>query len=137
MSGAAAAHATGTRATEEERNPSHGWRSRWEVRVGLPALYLLATVVAVDRVGLPYSQDWIFVWIVGLLLSFSVGAGHHSARRLVQDWLPILGVLLAYALLRGIADGNICPTHWQPPITADNTLGFGEVPTVRLQDVIY
>jgi membrane-associated phospholipid phosphatase len=137
MSSAGVAPAVSLRATEEERNPSQGWRSHWVVRVGVPALYLLATVVAVDRVGLPYSQDWIFVWIIGLLLSFSIGAGQHSARRLVKDWLPILGVLLAYDLLRGIADGNVFPVHWQSPISADNALGFGEVPTVRLQDAIY
>src|SRR6478609_103493 len=136
MSSVAAAR-TGPGVAEGERDQSHGWRSHWAVRVGLPALYLLATVVAVDRVGLPYSQDWIFVWIVGLLLSFSLGAGQHSARRLVTDWLPILGVLLAYDLLRGIADGNVFPIHWQAPISADNALGFGDVPTVRLQDAIY
>src|SRR3954452_13205111 len=95
--------------TAEERNPSGGWRSHWAVRVGMPAIYLLGTAVAIDRVGLPYSQDWIFVWIVGLMLAFSVGAGKHSARRLIKDWLPIIGVLLAYDLLRGIADGNFVP----------------------------
>jgi len=46
-------------------------------------------------------------------------------------------VLLAYDLLRGIADGNVFPIHWQAPISADNALGFGDVPTVRLQDAIY
>ena len=121
----------------EERHPSGGWRSHWAVRVGLPAIYLLATAVAIDRVGLPYSQDWIFVWIVGLMLAFSVGAGQHSARRLVKDWLPIILVLLAYDLLRGIADGNFLAPHFRPPADVDKVLGLGQVPTERLQDAVY
>lgn len=89
--------------------------------------------------GLPYSQDWIFVWIVGLMLSVSVGAtqAEHSARQLVMDWLPIIVALLAYDLLRGVADGNLVPVHYRPPIEADRALGLGQIPTIRLQDAIY
>src|SRR3954464_7035138 len=95
--------------TAEERNPSGGWRSHWAARVALPAIYLLGTAVAIDRVGLPYSQDWIFVWIVGLMLALSIGDGQHTVRRLIKDWLPIIVALLAYDLLRGIADGHAFP----------------------------
>ncbi|HSD24614.1 MAG TPA: phosphatase PAP2 family protein [Solirubrobacterales bacterium] len=136
MSSTAAAQA-GAAEMSEEGKRSRGWRSHWAVRIGAPALYLLGTAVAIDRVGLPYSQDWIFVWIVGLMLAFSVAEGHHSLRRLVRDWLPIIVALLAYDLLRGIADGKLLPIHWQPPVTADNILGLGQIPTVRLQDAIY
>src|SRR3954451_25481559 len=137
MSGSAVAEASAPQAAEDERNPRRGWRSHWAVRVVLPAAYLRATAFAIDRVGLPYSQDWIFVWIVGLMLAFSVGAGQHSARRLVKDWLPIIGVLLAYDLLRGVADANLFPVHWQSPVEVDKALGLGQVPTVRLQDALY
>jgi membrane-associated phospholipid phosphatase len=137
MSGAAVAGATAPRAAEEERTPRLRWRAHWAVRVGLPALYLLGTAVAIDRLGLPYSQDWIFVWIVGLLLAFSLADGQHTVRRLIKDWLPIIGALLAYDLLRGAADGNLLPIHWQPPVTADKILGAGQVPTIRLQDALY
>jgi membrane-associated phospholipid phosphatase len=134
MSGSAVAE--GRRSTEPEK-VSRGWRSHWAVRIGVPAAYLLATAVAIDRVGLPYSQDWIFVWIVGLMVAFSVAGGEHSLRRLIRDWLPIIVALLAYDLLRGIADGKVFPIHWQPPVDADKILGFGQVPTVRFQDAIY
>ena len=40
-----------------------GWRSHWAVRVGAPALYLLGTAVAIDRIGLPYSQDLSLIHI--------------------------------------------------------------------------
>jgi membrane-associated phospholipid phosphatase len=137
MSGTAVAEARTTQAAERERNEHRGWRTRWYVRVGLPALYLLATAVAVDRIGLPYSQDWIFVWIVGLMLAFSIADGQHSVRRLVKDWLPIIVALLAYDLLRGVADGNLFPIHWNAPVHADKILGLGQVPTIRLQDALY
>jgi membrane-associated phospholipid phosphatase len=137
MSGTAVAEARTTQAAERERNEHRGWRTRWYVRVGLPALYLLATAVAVDRIGLPYSQDWIFVWIVGLMLAFSIADGQHSVRRLIKDWLPIIVALLAYDLLRGVADGNLFPIHWNAPVHADKILGLGQVPTIRLQDALY
>jgi membrane-associated phospholipid phosphatase len=122
---------------KRESIPSRGWRSHWAVRIGVPALYLLGTAIAIDRIGLPYSQDWIFVWIVGLMLAFSLAEGQHSVRRLLKDWLPIISALLAYDLLRGIADGKLLPIHWQPPVTADKILGLGQIPTIRLQDAIY
>ena len=137
MSGTAVAEARTTQAAERERNEHRGWRTRWYVRVGLPALYLLATAVAVDRIGLPYSQDWIFVWIVGLMLAFSIADGQHSVRRLIKDWLPIIVALLAYDLLRGVADGNLFPIHWNAPVHADKILGLGQVPTIQLQDALY
>jgi membrane-associated phospholipid phosphatase len=137
MGSTAVSGARTPRAADRERNGNRRWRSHWAVRVGLPAIYLLGTLVAIDRLGLPYSQDWIFVWIVGLMLALSVGDGKHSVRRLIKDWLPIIGALLAYDLLRGVADGNVFPIHWQAPIHADKILGLGQVPTIRLQDAIY
>src|SRR5436189_3098732 len=137
MSGTVVAEEGEAPATERETNENRRWRSHWAIRVGLPGLYLLGTVVAIDRLGLPYSQDWIFVWIVGLMLALSVGDGQHSVRRLIKDWLPIIAALLAYDLLRGIADGKVFPIHWGAPVDADKILGFGQVPTIRLQDAIY
>ena len=58
-------------------------------------------------------------------------------RRLIKDWLPIIVALLAYDLLRGVADGNLFAIHWGAPVHADKILGLGQVPTVRLQDALY
>jgi membrane-associated phospholipid phosphatase len=137
MSSTAVAEAGAGAAPEGERKPYTGWRSHWAARFALPVIYLIGTAVAVDRVGLPYSQDWIFVWIVGLMLAFSIGDGQHTIRRLIKDWLPIIVALLAYDLLRGIADGNLFAIHWASPVHADKVLGLGQVPTIRLQDAIY
>src|SRR3954463_3137374 len=137
MSGTAVAGGGTPRTADEEKNESGMWRSHWAVRVALPTLYLLATAVAIDRIGLPYSQDWIFVWIVGLMLAFSIADGQHTVRRLIKDWLPIIVALLAYDLLRGVEDGNLFAIHWAAPVHADKILGLGQVPTIRLQDAIY
>jgi membrane-associated phospholipid phosphatase len=136
MSGTAVVRPTPGPAVEEEKNGG-SWRSHWSIRIGLPALYLLGTAVAIDRIGLPYSQDWIFVWIVGLLLVLSLGEAQRSVNRLIRDWLPIIAALLAYDLLRGVADGNAFPIHWSAPVHVDKLLGFGQAPTIRLQDAIY
>src|SRR5262245_11566252 len=137
MGSTAAARAGTPAAARGEGIKSHHWRSHWAIRVGLPALYLLGTAVVIDRLGLPYSQDWVFVWIVGLMLALSVGYGQHSGRRLIKDWLPIIAALLAYDLLRGIADGKLFAIHWEAPIHVDRILGLGQVPTIRLQDALY
>ncbi len=71
------------------------------------------------------------------MVALSVGEGPRTMRRLIRDWLPIIAALLAYDLLRGIADGKLLPIHWQPPVTADKVLGLGQVPTIRLQDALY
>ena len=137
MSSTAVAETGAGPAVDRERDSDRGWRSHWAARLALPAIYLLGTAVAIDRVGLPYSQDWIFVWIVGLMLAFSIGDGQHSVRRLIKDWLPIIVALLAYDLLRGVADGNLFAIHWGSPVHADKVLGLGQVPTIRLQDALY
>ena len=136
MSDTAVAEARAPQPAEGDRKEGR-WRSHWAARIGLPAAYLLATAVAIDRIGLPYSQDWIFVWIVGLMLAFSIADGKHTVRRLIKDWLPIIVALLAYDLLRGVADGNLFPIHWSAPVQADKVLGLGQVPTIRLQDALY
>jgi membrane-associated phospholipid phosphatase len=137
MSSTAVAEARTGPGIEQEKDPHRGWRSHWAARLVLPAIYLLGTAVAIDRVGLPYSQDWIFVWIVGLMLALSIGDGQHNIRRLIKDWLPIIAALLAYDLLRGVADGNLFAIHWASPVHADKVLGLGQVPTIRLQDALY
>jgi membrane-associated phospholipid phosphatase len=137
MSDTAVAEARAPQPAEAGRDEVRGWRSHWAARIGLPAFYLLATAVAIDRIGLPYSQDWIFVWIVGLMLALSIADGQHTVRRLIKDWLPIIVALLAYDLLRGVADGNLFPIHWSAPVHADKVLGLGQVPTIRLQDALY
>ena len=136
MSGTAVARPGRAPALKEEKK-APGWRSHWAIRIALPAIYLLGTAVAVDRIGLPYSQDWIFVWIVGLLLVLSIGESQRSFQRLLRDWLPIIAALLAYDLLRGVADGNAFPIHWGAPVHVDQVLGLGQAPTIRLQDAIY
>jgi membrane-associated phospholipid phosphatase len=109
----------------------------WAIKIAIPVAYVAVSVAAVFKWGLPYSQDWIFVWIVGLMLVFSIGDHQRSAIRLVRDWLPMTAALLAYDLLRGIADGKLLPPSYQPPIEADKLIGLGQIPTIRLQEWLF
>jgi membrane-associated phospholipid phosphatase len=113
------------------------WRGHWAIKLAIPAIYLGASVAAVFKWGLPYSQDWIFVWIVGLMLIFSIGDHQRSAIRLIRDWLPMTLALLAYDLLRGFADGKLLPPSYQPPIEVDKVIGLGQIPTIRLQEWLF
>ncbi|MCU1593497.1 MAG: hypothetical protein JWO12_889, partial [Frankiales bacterium] len=100
-------------------------------------------------------------WILATLLA-SVGGDLRVWRRaVVRDWLPLLAVLFAYDLLRGVANEvggylfgltSYCASdtaqdclkaghltaraHLTEPITADSGL-FGQVPTVWLQDHLF
>src|SRR4051794_41463022 len=103
MSGTAVAEPRSGSEVERERDPHRGWRSHWAARLALPAIYLLGTAVAIDRIGLPYSPDWVFVWIVGLPLALSIGDGQHTPTRPGKDPPPVILALPADDLLRGVA----------------------------------
>ena len=53
------------------------------------------------------------------------------------EWLPFAGILLAYDLLRGSADGLLFRAHVRPQIDADKVLGLGAVPSVWLQQHLW
>jgi len=74
-------------------------------------------------------------------------------RAVVRDWLPLLGVLFAYDLLRGVANevggylfdlnrylsgpGQTARAHLTEPIAADKALFGGHVPTVWMQEHLF
>ena len=139
-----------TAAARGERTPRHhrpreearfeGWRSH---RVGRRSRrarrsIVLGTAVAIDRVGLPYSQDWIFVWIVGLMVALlgrrgpalaaapRRGTGCRSSARCSR--MTCCG---------GSPTASCCRSTGSRRWTADQLLGLGQVPTIRLQDALY
>lgn len=113
------------------------WRTHPLIGIGVPTAYLIASAAALAKWGVPIAHDWIFIWLVGLMLAFSVGDMKARGWRIFRDWLPIFAALLAYDLLRGIADGNFLAAHFRAPIEIDKVLGFGEIPTLRLQHALY
>jgi hypothetical protein len=55
----------------------------------------------------------------------------------VRDWLPIVGILLAYLVLHELATTLEPGAHVQPQLGFDEWLFGGTAPTVRLQDALW
>jgi hypothetical protein len=97
-----------------------------------PALYLLATVVLVVVLGVPYQRDILAVWLLVGMTCFSLSDMRGFTRGLVLEWLPFIALLIAYDSLRGSA-GHLFGVHYLPQLQADNVLFGGTPPTVTLQ----
>ena len=125
---------------------------RRRLLLGVVVVFTLSVAVA----GVPTGREWLTFWM--LLTLFAACGGEFGVwrRAVVRDWLPLLAVLFAYDLLRGIANeigGDVfglprllsnplnkvsaVRAHLWPPIDVDRTLFSGTVPTTWLQDHFY
>jgi hypothetical protein len=77
------------------------------------------------------------MWILLGLLAFSLTNVRGWVQSVVLEWLPFALILWAYDLLRGQADGLLFQAHILPQLRADEILGAGVAPTVRLQDWLW
>jgi hypothetical protein len=107
------------------------------LRWGGPIVWATALVLVWTKDGLPLSRDRLVMWILLGLLAFSLTHPSGWLRSVVLEWLPFLAILWAYDLLRGQADGLIFQAHVLPQLRADEFLGAGIAPTVRLQDWLW
>jgi PAP2 superfamily len=107
------------------------------LRWGGPAVWVVAFVIFWLSRGLPLSRDMLVAWILLGLLAFSLTNVRGWMRSVVLEWLPFLGILWVYDLLRGQADGLFFQAHVLPQLRADEFLGAGVAPTVRLQDWLW
>ena len=121
---------------------------------------LLVVVIAftlfVGFAGVPTGREWLTLWILVTLLAAVGGDVAVWRRAVVRDWLPLLAVLFAYDLLRGVANevggalfdltawrsnpSNALSTaraHLTEPLDADKWMFGGHVPTVWLQEHLY
>ena len=57
-------------------------------------------------------------------------------RLFLRDWIPFVVLLLAYELMRGVADDAGFPLHAADLATADRLIAFGVLPTQVLQDAL-
>jgi hypothetical protein len=57
-------------------------------------------------------------------------------RRFIRDWIPFIALLLAYEMMRGLADDAGLPLHAADLLLAERLLAFGAVPTQVLQDAL-
>ena len=107
------------------------------LRWGGPAVWVVAFVIFWLSRGLPLSRDMLVAWILLGLLAFSLTNVRGWMRSVVLEWLPFLAILWVYDLLRGQADGLFFQAHVLPQLRADEFLGAGVAPTVRLQDWLW
>jgi PAP2 superfamily protein len=103
------------------------------LRWGGPIVWATALVLVWVEDGLPLSRDRLVMWIILGLLAFSLTNVRGWVRSVVLEWLPFLAILWVYDLLRGQADGLFFQAHVLPQLRADEFLGAGVAPTVRLQ----
>ena len=67
------------------------------------------------------------------LLAVLLGRG----RLFLRDWIPFVVLLLAYELMRGVADDAGLPLHAADLATADRLIGLGHLPTQVVQDALH
>jgi membrane-associated phospholipid phosphatase len=97
-------------------------------------VFVAATVYVCARWGLVILlRDWLWLWILALLLAISLTDLRRYARGLLVDWLPFIAIIVAYDLLRGIADPGVAAAHWGQQIEVEHALFAGKLPTLWLQ----
>lgn len=115
-------------------------RAEWlrVLRVAAVGAYAGLLVSLWHRNGIPLDREQILLWLGAGLTVLSIGSPRGGPLRVVRDWLPVVLVLIVYDLTRGKADGwlGISP-HIEPQLAIDRWIGFGEVPTLRLQHALY
>jgi membrane-associated phospholipid phosphatase len=102
---------------------------RGQLRVAAPVAWVVGTVLLVVVWGVPTKHDLIFIWLGAGMAAFSL-----EVSRVVRDWLPLVGIIFVYDLLRGAADGLMFPARESPQIRIEQALFGTPVPTVRLQE---
>src|SRR5919197_2583937 len=115
--------------------PSRGLLRR-AIVIGAPTAYLLALTIVIVSWGLPLARDQLFFWLGLGMAAFSVAAWR-SWGRLLIEWLPLYGLLVAYDFLRGAVAVTPEQAHVDPQLMIDKALGAGAVPTVWLQQHLW
>jgi PAP2 superfamily protein len=128
---------SGSGTPRPKRTLSEWWSFRWNdpgrrrVTIGWFAL-ALSLVIYFFVAGIPWSLDWVFIYITAGLIISSLGSGVKWGR-LLKDWLPLFLVLTGYGLLRGYAAHTLWGPLVKPQVWFDTHVFGGVAPTVQLQ----
>jgi len=117
---------------------------------------VISFTVSIVVAGVPTGREWLTLWVLVTLFAAVGGDVAVWRRAVVRDWLPLLSVLFAYDLIRGLANEvggalfgldvwrsnpkniiSISRAHLTEPLDADRWMFGGQVPTVWLQDRFY
>jgi hypothetical protein len=101
------------------------------------ALYFVGFVVWSYHYGIPVQRELVIAWVCGALACACLGRHPREMLQLVVDWLPMVIVLAAYDMTRGVADKLGIGAHFHPMIDFDKAVFFGETPTEWLQHHLY
>ncbi|MFJ8044111.1 phosphatase PAP2 family protein [Kitasatospora sp. NPDC096147] len=114
-------------------------RRWWVLRRAAWPVYLLLLGRWTWVNGLPYTDDLVFLWLIGALLAAAVhsGQGWRRALLVLRDWVPVMAAVLTYSLLRGYGAHTPWAPHLSPQLDLDRALGGGETLTVRLQHLLH
>jgi hypothetical protein len=120
------------------RNLSRRWSDPGRRRVTIGWAVLAASlVVYFFLAGVPWSLNWVFVYVAAGLVVSSLGSGVRW-KQLVKDWLPFFLVLTVYGLLRNYASHTLWGPFVRPQVWIDtHVFGLGVDPTVQLQRWLY
>ena len=72
-----------------------------------------------------------------LAVAFGLSAVALGRGRLfLRDWIPFVMLLLAYELMRGVADDTGLAVHVEDLVAAERAVSFGAIPTQVLQEAL-
>ena len=89
----------------------------------------LGGMILVKGVFLSADRYFLILLVPALFL--------RTGRAYVRDFLPFIALMLVYEEARGVAHLIHPHPFYEPMLTIDRWLGFGEVPTNRLQDWLW
>ena len=118
---------------DEPRQPTTAPLGRRNERMLIAGVLLYSALVLVLMVlrGVEVTPDVMAV-------AFGLGAVILGCGRLfLRDWIPFVALLLAYELMRGLADTVGFPVHIADMVTAERIVLFGQVATQMLQSAIH
>jgi hypothetical protein len=99
-------------------------------------LFVASLVIYFFVAGIPWSQNWVFFYVIAALIISSVATGVRW-KRLLLDWVPFFLVLYLYGLLRDYAAHTFWGPFVKPQVWFDRNVFGGVAPTVKLQQWLY
>ncbi|MGH2464035.1 MAG: phosphatase PAP2 family protein [Candidatus Limnocylindrales bacterium] len=119
------------RTTRDDPSPARLGRRNDRILLWSIGGYIVFLSALMIVKGVSITPD---VLLVGLALAAVViGRG----RLFLRDWIPFIGLFLAYELMRGYADDFGASIHVADFVAIDRFLGFGTLPTQILQDAFH
>lgn len=100
------------------------------------SVFAILLALWVKALGVPSDAVQIFAWLWLGTIAWNIEAPPRQHLGFVRDWWVPLAGLVVYFYTRGLADEFGFAAHIQMPITIDNWIGGGELPSYRLQEAL-